>query len=306
MLASSISQSLISKQLQMKAQSHLEEARLYKTAQQFKMALVSYDQAKVIFKHAVNIDHPPSLSELKNAFSQAHTSQAPEDESLRQRIGEVYFERAEMLEKLGKTEKAQKSYQKAQFWGHEGTPALSTSASLSSVDRTIGLPQFAQPPFSRASLNPSLSLTVAQACPQQKHQWVAQTFETILKQFQGIDLCQGSPSLFLVYAHNNRLGKADADISQRVIQWLSNLRSNLYSDRSASGHQALLLPVTPEDNAKANDILSSQLCLLPNHSGTVDHVVLCGSELLGCYIDTPYYQVFCQAIQYAYQEAVRR
>ncbi len=143
-----------------------------------------------------------------------------------------------------------------------------------------------------------------EACPQEKHQWVAQVFETILKQFQDLDLCQSSPSLFLVYAHNNnRLGKADAEVSQRVIQWLSNLRSSLQSDRSASAHQALPLPATPEETARANDILSSQLCLLPNHAGTVDHVVLCGSELLGHYMASPYYQDFCKAIQRAYQEA---
>ncbi len=301
--ASLISPYFMSKQLQMQAQSHLEQARFYKTAQQFKMALVSYDQARVIFKHAEDASQQVlPLSELKSAFSQAHTPQTPEDESLRQRIAEVYVERAEVLESLGKLDKAKKSYEKAQAWGYEGLPAASTAALISSSDSARGLAQSAAFFSASASLAPSPK--VAKVCLQEKHQWVAQVFETILKQFQDLDLCQSSPNLFLVYAHNNnRLGKADAEASQQIIKWLSNLRSNLYSDRSVSGHQALPFSATLEDMAKANDILSSQLCLLPNHAGTVDHVVLCGSELLGHYMASTYYHGFYQAIQRAYQEA---
>ncbi len=299
--ASLIPPDFMSKQLQMQARSYLEQARFYKTAQQFEMALASYDQARVTFKHAEDArQRVQPLSELKSAFSQALTPQTPEDESLRQRIAEVYVERAEVLTSLGKRDKAQKSYEKAQSWGYEGLPAALTTTSISSSDSAIGLAKSAEFFPARASLTPSPK--VEQACPREKHQWVAQVFETILKQFQDLDLCQSSPSLFLVYAHNNRLGKADAEASQRVIQWLSNLRSNLYSDRSASGHQALPFPATLEDAAKANDILSSQLCLLPNHAGTADHVVLCGSELLGHYMASQYYQGFCEEIQRTYKE----
>ncbi len=114
MLTSSLSQNLINKQLQMRAQSHLEEARFYKTEQHFEMALLSYDQAKVIFKHAEKARQKViPLSELKSAFSQAQIPQTLKDESLRQRIAEVYVERAEVLESLGEHDKAQKSYEKA-------------------------------------------------------------------------------------------------------------------------------------------------------------------------------------------------
>ncbi len=182
--------------------------------------------------------------------------------------------------------------------------ATSTPASLPSVDSAIGLAQSTDFFPAKVSLTPSPK--EPEPCLSQKHQWVAQVFETILKQFQDLDLCQSSTSLFLVYAHNNPLGKADAEASQCVIQWLSNLRANLYSDRSASGRQALPLPATPEDTAKADDILSSQLCLLPNHAGTVDRIVLCGSELLGRYMASEFYQGFHEAIQRAYQQAVER
>ncbi len=303
--ASATSQNLISKQLQVQAQaqSYLEQARLYKTAQQFEMALLVYDQAKVTFKHAEKARQKSiSLSVLKSAFSQAQTPQTPEDESLRQCIAEVYVERADVLKSLGEHEKAQKSYEKAKKWGYEGISAASTSASMPAVDSAVGLVQSTEFFSSTISLAPSPKK--AEACPPQKHHWVAQTFETILKQFQDLDLCQGSPSLFLVYAHNNVQGKADAEISQRVIQWLSTLRTNLYSDRSAGGRQPLPLPATPGDTAKANDILSSQLCLLPHHNGTAKYVVLCGSELLGHYMASPFYQGFYKAIQNAYQQTV--
>ncbi len=296
----------MSKQLQMRAQSHLEEARFYKAAQQFEMALASYDQAKVTFKNAENArKRVPPLSELKNAFSQALTPQTPEEESLRQHIAEVYVERAEVLKSLGELGKAKKSYEKAQVWGHEAMPATSIPDVASSTDRTITLAQPAEFFPSRVSLSPK----APEVCPQKKHQWAAQVFETILKQFQDLDLCQSSPSLFLVYAHNNNALKkldkdANADVSQKFIKWLSVLHSNLYSDRTASGHQALPLPATQEDKAKANDILSSQLCLLPDHAGTVDHVILCGSGVLGHYMTLPYYQRYSKDLQAAYDEQV--
>ncbi len=285
-----ISQDVISKHLQVQAQSDLEQARRYKP-QSVELALAFYNRAKVTFRDMASARQLLPLSELKDAFNQAHTPQTAEDESLRQRIAEVYFERAEVLKSLGKLDKAQKSYEKAQAWGYKAIPIAATADLISSAEF------FA----SKVFLTPSPK--EPQACPPTKHQWVAQIFETTLKQFQDLDLCQSSPSLFLVYAHNNnRLGKADAEASQRVIQWLSNLRYNLYSDRSASGHQALPFAATQEESAKANDILSSQLCLLPNHAGSVDYVVLCGSELLGHYMASPYYQGFCEAIQRAYKE----
>ncbi len=305
MLGRTVSPATVS-QMQALAQNALYQAGLCKDTQNIEMALVLYGQAKVAFKFIAKAQQlKPSLSQVKEAITQAQTPQTAEDEALRQRIAQVYIERAQLLEQLGDQDKAKTSYQKAQQWGYQGTiPTAFVADTPPSTGQAIS------PASSGAYFSSGISLTPSPQAPdaklQEKHQWVAQVFETILKQFQDLDLCQSSPSLFLVYAHNNhRLGQADADVSQRVIQWLSNLRSNLYSDRSASGHQALPFAATLEENAKANDILSSQLCLLPNHPGTVDHVVLCGSELLGRYMASPYYQEFCQAIQHAYQQAAR-
>ncbi len=302
-LGHAVSQTSAMNQAQAIAQKCLYEARLHKKVEDFKVALILYGQAKVAFKQIAGDQQVLPLTEVKDAVSQARTPETDEEKSLREQIAEVYFERGQLLEKLGNVGKAQASYQKAQQWGYQGIiPTAFIADTTPSADRAIS------PAPSTTFFPTDVSLPPLPQAPeaklQEKHQWVAQVFETILKQFQDLDLCQSSPSLFLVYAHNNhRLGQADADVSQRVIQWLSNLRSNLYSDRSASGHQALPFAATLEENAKANDILSSQLCLLPNHPGTVDHVVLCGSELLGHYMASPYYQRFCQAIQHAYQQA---
>ncbi|KAG0293091.1 hypothetical protein BGZ97_005419 [Linnemannia gamsii] len=114
MLGAPVSQSLIGNQAQimaqMLAQSNLDQARLHKTVQNFDLALASYEQAKVNFKYIADARQlVPSLSEAKNALVQARTPETAEEEVLRQRIAEVYFERGELLDKLGKSDKAQAS-----------------------------------------------------------------------------------------------------------------------------------------------------------------------------------------------------
>lgn len=140
-----------------------------------------------------------------------------------------------------------------------------------------------------------------------KHELVASLFEEILERFRDWDLCRKSPSLFLAYAHDNpSVGQADAKGSRNLIQWLSSLRFHLYSDCTVSGYNTLEFPPILVNTAKADDILSSQLCLLPNHSGSVDKVILCGSEVLGRYIETSYYQSYYQSLRSAYQNALKQ
>ncbi len=113
-----ISKDLISKHLQVHAQSDLEQARLYKT-QSVELALTFYDRAKVTFRNMASACHVVPFSTIKNAVSGARAPQTSEDESLRRYIAEVYFERAEILKDLGKRDKAKKSYEKAQAWSYE-------------------------------------------------------------------------------------------------------------------------------------------------------------------------------------------
>src|ERR1700722_16034538 len=164
------------------------------------------------------------------------------------------------------------------------------------------------------SRNGSQPLTAA-SNPIGEHKLVTDLFEGILERLRGLNLFRekflhGSPSIFLVYAHDNpSVDKAaNSNVARCLIKWLSKLRSNLYSDRSSGYDPAS----TPEDKRIALDVLSSQLCLLPrdspNHS--VQKVILCGSELLGQYIKSDCYhgandKSYTQAIQHAYRTALQ-
>jgi hypothetical protein len=142
---------------------------------------------------------------------------------------------------------------------------------------------------------------------QRKHELVAGLFKEILERFQDWDLCRESPSLFLAYAHDNpSFGQADAEVSRNLIQWLSSLHFHLYSDCTVRGYNTLAFQTTLVNPAIADDILSRQLCLLPNHSGSVDKVILCGSEVLGRYIETSFYQSYYQSLKNAYQKALKQ
>ncbi len=299
--ASPIPQALINKQLQMRAQNHLDEARVYKEMHHFEMALVLYGQAKVAFKYVANKEGVLQLSEARVALTRASTPQTAGEEALRQSIIDIYRERAEVLEKLDKHDKAKASLKKAEAWSYKKILAASNvHAALPASPAIVAASPSVASPVRASSPSPSRP---AEPQLHEHHHWVRDVFETILKQFQDLDLCQASPSLFLVYAHNNhRFGTADAGVSQKFIKWLSDLRSNLYSDRTASGHQTLPLPATPKDEAKANDILSSQLCLLPGHTGSVARVILCGSEVLGRYMASSCYQGYSTDIKNAYKK----
>jgi ankyrin repeat protein/Cdc6-like AAA superfamily ATPase len=131
-------------------------------------------------------------------------------------------------------------------------------------------------------------------------------FREILTEFKVRGWIAGSPSMFLVYAHDNSdFGRADSMVARQLIQWLNDIRSNLHSDRSAMGYNPSAIYETPADIA--HDILSSQLCLLPAGDSikSIERVVLCGSEVLGHYIKSEFYRPYAKAIRDAYEEAVQ-
>ena len=132
-------------------------------------------------------------------------------------------------------------------------------------------------------------------------------FQEILERFKDADWFSGSPSMFLVYAHENpdSAFRADSEAARWLIQSLNDIRSNLHSDRSAMGYNSSAIYETPADIA--HDVLSSQLCLLPqgNSIQSVEKVILCGSELLGHYIQSEFYGPYAEAIRHAYEEAVK-
>ncbi len=289
-----VSQALISKQLQVQAQSYLDQARLQRTVQQLEMALALYDQAKVTFKHAVD---GYQLAEIKNALAQALQSQTPNEDALRQRIAEVYFERGELLRDLGKLDKAMASYKKARHWGYEGA-----------------LPDFTAPPapspaVQKFAVAPTTTFATSMRQPlvtstQEKNVLIDYLFEKALSTLGSLDV-SNKPSLFLVYAHDNPdHGLAEAATSKYLIDKLSQIHVNLYSDQTPMGQTYSSSPEDLKDHGKLEDILTSQLCLLPERlcKGVepVDKVVVCCSEVLGSYLRWPHYENFYQQLRKAY------
>ncbi len=284
-------------QARAEAQSYLDQARLQKTEQDFKAALVLYNQAKVAFKNIASTCQvtPLPLSQLKSAFSKAQTSQAAEEEALRQRIAEVYFERAELLETRNPG-KAQASYKKAQAWGYEEMhPASIPSAVLLSAS---GLPPVAQ-------------ITTS---TQQKSALVDYLFKKALSTLRSLEV-SNKPSLFLIYAHDSSAYRqAEADTSKYLINKLSKILGViLYSDQTPMAQPYTGLPQKRKNDSKLEDILTSQLSLLPDplqdDVKPVDKVVVCCSELLGSYLGWSHYKKFYQQIQKAYfkdREAYRK
>ncbi len=336
MLGQPVSQTLLGSQLQILAQSHLDQARVQKAMQHVEMALVLYDQAKVTFKHAADAYKlAPPLSEVKNAFNQACTLQSAETKALRQRIAEVYFERAQLLEKLGNTDKAQASYRKAKAWGQLDVAAqpesrlveavflssTPTSHFLAAIQSGGMLPPSPQLAISNASSpipaeTPSIlceptrntaSLLHFDIGDEEKNKLVNLLFEKTLQTFHELKLSSVLPSAFLVYAHENpHYGTADAGTSKFLINQLFELGVNIYSDQTPKGRQAQASFSTRQDAARTDDILTSQLCLLPTAIDSIqpiDKVIVCSSQVLGHYLQWKHYPAFCKELKAAYGTA---
>jgi hypothetical protein len=134
-----------------------------------------------------------------------------------------------------------------------------------------------------------------------------QIFRRVLETFADIDLADNakSPTIFLVYAHDNRsVGNADAELARDLIYWLGVIRSKVISDRSPS-----LEPwVTREDSDSFRDILSNQFCLLPKRDNirrvydfsNVDKVILCCSEVLQNYYEDSRMKAYTTTIREFY------
>ncbi|UUM20896.1 NACHT domain-containing protein [Mycoavidus sp. SF9855] len=132
-------------------------------------------------------------------------------------------------------------------------------------------------------------------------------FEMALSTLESLEL-SNKPSLFLVYAHDNPKypGQAGADTSKYLIEKLSQIRVNLYSDQTPMGQPYSSSPEKLKKDGKLEDILTSQLCLLPvqlrDDVEPVDKVVVCCSKLLGKYLEWPHYEAFYQQLQEAYRQ----
>ncbi len=139
---------------------------------------------------------------------------------------------------------------------------------------------------------------------QEKNAQVEYLFEKALSTLGSLEL-PNKPSLFLVYAHDNpSYGKAEVAISKYLIEKLSQIQVNLYSDQTPMGQPSLRAAGGWKEDGKLEDILTSQLCLLPTRLRDdvepVNKVVVCCSEVLEKYLNWPYYGEFYQELQKAY------
>ncbi len=158
--------------------------------------------------------------------------------------------------------------------------------------------------------SPSLMLSPCQvdASVQEKSKQADYLFEKALSTLSSLEV-SNKPSLFLVYAHDNSAhGQAQASIAKYLIEKLSQIRVNLYSDQTPMGQPYLsaLNDLNLKEDGKLEDILTSQLCLLPDQLRDdvkpVDKVAVCCSEVLSSYLKWAHYENFYQALQQAYLE----
>jgi hypothetical protein len=136
-------------------------------------------------------------------------------------------------------------------------------------------------------------------------------FEEVLTIFAEIDCVskQSSPSIFVVYAHDNpSVGNANAAWAVQMIRLLRKVRFKTFSDKS-------LVPglwATREDDfASVHDVLSNQFCLLPFKRTiakgrlitTVNKVIICCSEVLQYYSMDTRMNDYTNAVKDIYSDA---
>ncbi len=169
-------------------------------------------------------------------------------------------------------------------------------------------PHSKQQPLAILGKTASMALQQPVASPaQDKIAQVDYLFEKALSTLGSLEL-SNKTSLFLVYAHDNpAYGKADADTSKYLIEKLSQIRINLYSDQTPMGQMHSIASEALKEDGKLEDILTSQFCLLPTQLRKevepVDKVVVCCSEVLEKYLkEWPHYEIFYQQLRVAYHQ----
>lgn len=117
---------------------------------------------------------------------------------------------------------------------------------------------------------------------------VRKIFEHILDTMSSLGLHRASPKFFILYAHNNdKLCDCitNAEVVKDFIYWFKKVWFDVDSDRSPHG---LVLGRGPQIDGASNDIVKSQLCLLPQDwdpARNVEYVLVFGSEPLGKYME---------------------
>ncbi len=275
---------------------YLGQARTEKDKGHFDLALRLYDQAKETLI---------SLGSVKEALRKAQGARTLAYEKLGVMMADAYFERGEVLDRLNSPDKARASYLKAEKWGRDEAKyrvrALqSPSSEHSAHSSRPALVQTAKP----ASM--SFQRLLVTSSVQGRSKQVDYLFEKAFSTLGSLEL-PNKPSLFLVYAHDNPIhGKAEASTSKYLIEKLSQIQVTLYSDQTPIGQPYSSAAGDLKKDGKVEDILTNQLCLLPERLRSdvepVDKVVVCCSEVLGSYLKWPDYDNFYQQLREAYHE----
>ncbi len=173
------------------------------------------------------------------------------------------------------------------------------------LDASLALSNGIKPDFleKHSSLS-ELGLVQTATPAEEKSEWVDYLFTKALSTLGSLKV-SNKPSLFLVYAHDNPAhGQAEAYTSKYLIEKLSQIRVNLYSDQTPMGQTYLSSVEELKEDGKLEDILTNQLCLLPtslrNDVKPVNKVVVCCSEVLGRYLEWSHYEDFYQELRAAY------
>ncbi|KAL8901994.1 MAG: hypothetical protein Q9207_004919 [Kuettlingeria erythrocarpa] len=118
-----------------------------------------------------------------------------------------------------------------------------------------------------------------------KRRLARESFEKILSILQQISLHEGSPKLFVIYAHDNKSTGFEAyqETVKDYISWFKRIRFNVDSDKSPHGYG-----VAHEigHRGASTDIFTNQVCLLPRtwHEQNVDYVLVFYSKVLASYM----------------------
>ncbi|KAK5188428.1 hypothetical protein LTR92_011514, partial [Exophiala xenobiotica] len=143
---------------------------------------------------------------------------------------------------------------------------------------------------------------------------VDEAFEQLLTTLGSLDNFgrSRSPSVFLVYAHDrpNAANQYNQCV-HHLVKWLQCVGAHILSDRSLLS----LVSSRPNGAEAVRDILSNQICLLPQVSGgisnedfisSVDQVLLCGSDTLREYCESETGTRYMDSIRQICDEACLR
>ncbi len=230
-----------------------------------------------------------------------HSTQAEVNRTL----ARIHRDYAGLLESLGCHSDTEEAYQQAQTYAQKACDLEPNHAEGNALLDKVQLKyeQFLQSRNEKTETDRSHKATSSSPI-QEKSKQVNYLFEKALSTLSSLELTD-PPSLFLVYAHNNPThGHAEADTAKYLINKLSQIRVNLYSDQTPMGQPYLSVSEGLKNDGKLGDILTSQLCLLPtklrDDVEPVDKVVVCCSEVLGHYLKWEHYEDFYRELRAAY------